>query len=528
MTSHKEDDSWNDLRLESGKKDSDMSFEKIKKNLHKNFVETPLKSLEDGSFNTSMFYSASKAPSISCKIHKKEFLFVDPLSFKLHCKKCFDNGEKNQNLTIFMDDNDNHEDDSDIECSIHSDQKGVFYCDDCQIFLCKLCFANSHRHHKSNLPSDIAKSYKSNLKGIMDNISLVKPKLDENLKGISELDKRIKSIRESSINKIKALITKISSIMNIKYDNTLSQFEALFEGIDVEIENVFKRLESLQKKSSKYLNDISEIIQYVNSDCSRSSIDICQYKKTKSATIVEINKMLEDCKNFMGFKIENTKLKANTKVKEFNQFIEKIFKQNQIYEKSVLNSIKTGISSSSIRLRRYSKFSKKIYQYYKSSSLFCKVNSTICLVGFGLCGLYNSSPSDAKMVNNMTIPIEIEVSEVKNEEGSSKKHSLIKESHSLNIIVNMTDPTMVIYLNRAINLKPENQYLLTITNLHKESYLELWCGQVAKFFLKDMKQHIHCNTSGFNFGFYPAEGVESDFNEFDSGLIADIIYSSSG
>ena len=96
----------------------------------------------------------------------------------------------------------------------------------------------------------------------------------------------------------------------------------------------------------------------------------------------------------------------------------------------------------------------------------------------------------------------------------------------MNFIINLTDPTLVIYLNKAINLKPDMKYLLTITNLHKDSYLELWCGQVSKFFLKDMKQHIHCNTSGINFGFYPADGFESDFNEFNSGLIADLIYSS--
>jgi hypothetical protein len=484
----------------------------------------------------SFFGGLFKAPNITCKVHKKEFITVDTLKFKVTCSKCKENGDKNKYLEIkYNESKDSDGEDEDIECHVHSNTKGTFYCDDCQVFLCKLCFANEHRTHKSNLPSDIAISYRKDLKEIMGSISQVKPRIDESLKCISEIDKKIKGIRETSINRMKGLVAKINSIIKSKYDNVLVQFESTFEGMDVEVENVYKRLESLQKKSIKNINDINEIFNYLESHQHLSSLELCEYKKNKTAVIHEIQKMLEDSKNFLNFKIENTKNKANSKLKDYNKYTEKFFKQNKIYEKSVLNSINTGISSSSLRLRRFNKFSKKVYEYYKTSSLLCKVNTPICLVGFGLCGLYmnhkESSGSGEQSVNtkgtNQKVPIQIEVAEIKNDD-LSKRESLIKEIHHMCLIQNTTDPSFVIYLNKAINLKPEMKYILTVTNLHKDSYLELWCGQVSKFFLKEMKQFIHCNTTGINFEFLPAEGVESDFNEFNSGLIGDLIYSSLG
>lgn len=487
--------------------------------------------------NNSMSFlgGLSKAPNITCKIHKKEFITVDSLKFKVTCSKCKDNGDKNKYLEItYTDIKDSDEEEDMIECHVHSNTKGTFYCDDCQIFLCKLCFANEHRTHKSNLPCDIAVSYRKDLKEIMESISLVKPRIDESLKCLTEIDKKIKVIRETSINRMKGLVAKINSIVKSKYDDVLVKFESTFEGMDSEVENVHKRLESLQKKSIKNISEINEIFNYLDSHQYLSSLELCEYKKHKTGIIHEIQKMLEDSKNFLIFKIENTKNKANSKLKDYNKYTEKFFKQNKIYEKSVLNSINTGISSSSLRLRRFNKFSKKVYEYYKTSSLLCKVNTPICLVGFGLCGLYmhsKESGTGEQSVNskgtNQKVSIQIEVAEIKNDD-LLKRESLIKEIHNMCLIQNTTDPTFVIYLNKAINLKPEMKYIITVTNMHKDSYLELWCGQVSKYFLKDMKQFIHCNTSNINFEFLPAEGVESDFNEFNSGLIGDLIYSSLG
>lgn len=447
---------------------------------------------------------------------------------------------KNQNLEINQTEN-NSSDDEEIECHTHSNSKGVFYCDDCSIFLCKLCFANEHRTHKSNLPIDISNDFKTSIKDLITNVSIMKPKIEDSLKVISDIDAKIRDIREMSIKRMKDLVSKIGSIIKNRYATITNQFELIFEGLDEEIENVYKRLESLQKKAYKFVSDLNDIILVINGSSLKDSIAICEYKKSKSTVISEIVKLLEDTKTFLNYKIENTKTKARSKIALFEKFIDKFNKEVNIYEKSVMTSIITGISSSSIRLRRFSSFSKKGLKYYRTSSILLKTTAPICLVGFGLCGLYlhsrdkmnvdvsnsntKSGGATPSMVNTLkSIPLQIGISEIKSED-SKVIEQITTEVHNMLSIVNILDPTYVLYLNKAVNLKPDRRYMITVTNLHKDNYLEIWCGEVNQTYLKTMNQNVQCNSSSIHFEFTPAEGIESDFNEFSQGLLADIIYS---
>lgn len=491
---------------------------------------------------SSSYFTPSKSPNVNCKLHKKEFLVVDTLKFKVHCAKCLEKGEKNINLEIVtsteLEDSSSESEEDTVECYAHPNSKGIFYCDDCQEYLCKLCFANEHRTHNSNLPSDIARNYLLKLKGIMENISQIKPKIEESLKSITEIDKKIKSIRETSVGRMKELVSKISAIIKTKSDDFIHQFYATFEGMDIEVDNVVKRLEAFQKKAVKSMSDINEVIYQLNSKTSNSksltnSIEICMFKKSKQVIVDDVKKMLEDSKNFLQYKLENTKIKGLSKIEAFNKQNEKYFKQLSIYEKSIMNSISTGISSSSLRLRRFSKFFKKHYEYYKSSSIICKTSAPICLVGLGICGLYpqlnKSKENSSNSTDIKTIPLLVQISEFKvSEENSKKNEPMLVESHTLGLISNPTDPTVLLYLNKAIILKPDTKYMITVTNLHKDSFLELWCGEVAKVFREKSHQIVLCNTSLVNFEFFPSQGVESDFNEFTVGIIADLIFSTTG
>jgi hypothetical protein len=76
-----------------------------------------------------------------------------------------------------------------------------------------------------------------------------------------------------------------------------------------------------------------------------------------------------------------------------------------------------------------------------------------------------------------------------------------------------------------LNLKADSKYLITITNTDKNSmYLQIFGGTVPSVCIGELKQNIICNNSGINFLFNSAQGVESDFNEFNYGIIADIMY----
>ena len=186
---------------------------------------------------------------------------------------------KTKNLEITEEES--YSDEEVLECHVHSNQKGIFYCDDCKYFLCKLCFANEHRSHRSNLPIDIAKEFKDNLTDLILSVNDVKPKIEESLKTISDLDSKIKGVRESSMKKLKDFIIKISGIMKNQNENNFVKFESIFEGLDTEIENIEKRLEGLLKKANKYITDFNEIKINLKAE-NNNEIAICEYRKKKN------------------------------------------------------------------------------------------------------------------------------------------------------------------------------------------------------------------------------------------------------
>lgn len=131
-----------------------------------------------------------------------------------------------------------------------------------------------------------------------------------------------------------------------------------------------------------------------------------------------------------------------------------------------------------------------------------------------------------------TIPFKFTIKELKNDEISNPSsiinvtnEELISENFLMREIKNSIDPTIVYYLNKSINISPDKTYIITISNLNKEVYLDLWTGEVSKYFINLMTQGIKCNSSHIKFEFTPPEGFESDFNEFNSGIISDLIYS---
>ena len=122
-----------------------------------------------------------------------------------------------------------------------------------------------------------------------------------------------------------------------------------------------------------------------------------------------------------------------------------------------------------------------------------------------------------------TIPITISLTELKNEEISENK--LIDFKYNLQSLINYSDPIITIYFPKALNLKADSKYIITITNTDKNSmYLQIFGGTVPQVSIENLKQKVTCNNSSFIFQFYSAQGVECDFNEFNYGIIADLMY----
>lgn len=507
-----------------------------------------------------------------------------------------ESGEKHKNLEITdeVDENSSQsQTEEELECDYHPGSKGNFYCDDCRVFLCKICFANEHRTHNSNLPSDIAMNFKQNIQSLVETISKFEPKIEESIKVINDLENKIKDIRETSTKKLSDIVSNINKLFASKNQIFMEEYKANLDSTDEDISDVNVRLKALQGRVAKFLGEVSDIKGHFEKNCA-TGVDTCVYKQSLKKFFAEALKIFSDSKFLIGSKVDISIKKANEKIEQFKAISQKLDKKIKIFRSSVINSIQTGISSFSLRVRRFTKFSKTGIKYYKTSSLKFKTNSPVSIVGFAICGLYvdensrkvfnnqnanelransvslpnhgNSSNSDkghavtrsavkpaknTKGVEHPTalesseviehrVPFQFTIKELKAEEvktnlatpgngistsNSTNNDELISENFMLREIRNPIDPTIVYYLNKSINISPDKTYIITIANLNKEVYLDLWTGEVSKYFINLMAQGLKCNSSHIKFEFTPPEGIESDFTEFNSGIIADLIYS---
>lgn len=548
----------------------------------------------------SSLISAGKSPLVNCKLHGKAYLYIDTQKFKVLCKACIESGEKHKNLEITdeVDESSSQSQSEDeLECDFHPGSKGNFYCDDCRVFLCKICFANEHRTHNSNLPCDIAMNFKQNIQSLVETISKFDPKIEESIKVINDLENKIKTIRETSSKKLSDIVSNINKLFFEKNKLFLEEYKASLDSTDEDISDVNVRLKALQARVAKFLCEVLEIKGNLGKG-SANALDTCVYKQSLKKFFAEALKIFNDSKFLIGSKVEISIIKANEKIEQYKEISQKLFKKIKVFRSSVINSIQTGISSFSLRVRRFTKYSKTGIKYYKTSSLKFRTNSPVSIVGFAICGLYvdenarkammrnlnaasdarsnsvslatnkgslydsNSNNSDKAQVlarsavksvkasssrsvedpetAEVMVPFKFTIKELKTEEAKNNSSTvnginnnfnvnnneeLISEHFMLREIRNPIDPTIVYYLNKSINISPEKIYIITIANLNKEVYLDLWSGEVSKYFINLMAQGIKCNSSHIKFEFTPPEGIESDFNEFNSGIIADLIYS---
>jgi hypothetical protein len=506
---------------------------------------------------------------VNCRIHGKTQLKIDTVIFKVFCLGCQGLGDKINNLEVLKPLDPDFEE-TDIECEFHQNAKGKFYCDDCRIFICKVCFANNHRPHNSNLLADTSINFKKNIKKFVETMTKFEPKIDESTKTLADLENRIKEIRFVSTKKLTDLVSNINKISTQKNDNFLKEYKLIFNGTDEDINDVTKRLISLKGTLINIINEITEIrLNFLNK---KNNYEACAFKQLYAKTFIDSKKIIKDSKYLIVTKVENSIKAARDKINTFEEEVQKILKKIKVYRSSVINSINTGISSFTLRIRRFTKFSKKGINYFKTTSLKFNAKSPISIVGFSVCGLYseqymknileskeengkisdslemnrknfdslqikgnnntnkntninNNSTNTNLTSNEKTIPFRFTIKEISNNNDISKFNELINEDFLLKEVKNPIDPTLIYYLNKSINISQDKNYMITILNLSNDVYLDLWSGNVPKYHINSMRQELKCNSSLIKFEFTPPEGIESDFNEFNSGILCDFIFS---
>lgn len=502
--------------------------------------------------------SAVKSAMVNCIQHGKTHLNIDTEKFKVFCRVCRDAGDANKylevlNQTQFMDEDSDDVLDFEIECDKHSAAKGKFYCDDHTVFICKVCFVGEHRGCNSNLLSNTSTNFKKNIKKFAEMMNKFEPKIAESTKVVTDLEGKINEIRDGSEKKLNGLVSNITKASARKNEKFMEEYKLIYDGIDEDIYDVTHRLGNLQGKLDTLITELIDVRENFNKY--ENGFEACNYKQMNAKSFIEANKIFKDSRYLIGSKVENSIKAASEKTKNFEEEAQKILKKIKVHRASVLNSINTGISSFTLRIRRFTKFSKTGINYFKTSSLKFSANSPVSIVGFSVCGLFseenmknilevkdpNNSSNNSKAFDSMnlkeentnniiniiekTLPFKFSIKEYVNGENLSKANELISENFVLKEIKNPIDPTMIYYLNKSINISPEKTYIVSIVNSSKDVYLDLWSGEVSKYFLNSMTQGLRCNTSSIKFDFNPPEGIESDFNEFNSGILSDFIFS---
>ena len=475
-----------------------------------------------------------------CRVHNLPSIGINSKTFKLQCKNCvFDIKSLEQNLGNFkaeaftldlnepdpspieqIEEKEKEEENNDF-CPNHPKEKIIFYCEDCKELLCKICF-HQHRTHNTSMPDIIRERLHLSMIDIVEKLKSMKPQVDEGIKDINDINNQIKIHTTTSNNQLTALNQNLDKILKERLKINFNEFVANFESVDNDVEEAFLRLTGVQKKCNRLILEIIEIesrIKGIN-----TSVNICEYIKSVSSTFVDAKRTITDMQNFLGSKIQLLKQRGDSDLKRFLNLAKESLKKEKIYEKSVVNAALTGATSQSLRLRRFFKYTIDDLSYFRTSTVFMKVNKTICVSGVGICGLLKSTKTD-KSSQDRTLSINITVNEIEN--GQLSK-TLVSDNANLKSIVNSYDPVICVYFSKILVLKENISYAITCSNLETSNqYVEIWRGKVyIPSKSNQTVQDVKCSNTRIDFQFSAAKGVQSDFNEFNLGIISDVMYSS--
>jgi hypothetical protein len=480
---------------------------------------------------------------VRCSIHhgqEPNYLSIDPKTFQVICTLCAKEGlkAKKKNLIIVdpnlsnVEENKNEQkitlpenEESNHFCFKHKTEPSLFYCEECSQFICKTCFATEHRNHSSSTFDLIADVIKEKVNKLYEDLENLNKALEDNNAALEEKNKYFEDKKQNFKSNLEAVnqhITKALEDKAVEYNN---QIESFFNGVDKEVESNLNKLE-LKKKTA---NKMYEEFQKMKNDIEEIDDDhkICLYKKEKDEIIKENRQFLFDIKNFLQEQLTQTKERVENEESNFKEKCEGFKKNMDVYESSVISTMKSGIPNVCSRIRRLCKYSLDKSKYFKTDSLCMIVSQSINLTGFALCGLFHEPDQPIQ-----SYKINLKLYEV-NDANNFNKDS--KEMLSIDVdipsITNYIDPVYQFYLNNSYLLNKDKFYFIILTNLSEDTFINTWSGSIYKDKNAVTTNHtnvIISNNENIKFTFLNAFGVESDFNEFSNGIISDIIYSPVG
>ena len=186
--------------------------------------------------------------------------------------------------------------------------------------------------------------------------------------------------------------------------------------------------------------------------------------------------------------------------------------------------MKSGIPNVCSRIRRFCRYSLDKSKFFKNDSLCMIVSKSVNLAGFALCGLFHEQE---QAITTYKVNLKLyELSDVKN--FSKDSEEMFSIDVDIPSITNCADPVYQFYLENSFLLDKDKFYFIILSNVSSQTFVTTWSGSIYRDKNSSnttQNNIIISNNNNVKFTFLNAFGVESDFNEFSSGLISDVIYS---
>ena len=474
--------------------------------------------------------------NIFCSLHQKDYIKFDSNSFSIICTKCLEEG-KESNLQFENTENNLTKEkkiisEDEITCYNHNNKKGSFYCDECKEFICKFCFAEVHKKHKCHLPKIISNEFKKYINDSISDTEKLKPILDKAIDEVSEISSNLKVQKNDIIKVPSTIIESINEKNNNQIEEFLNKFINLLDNLDNEVDTDYNRHIQIKTKVQNYIKELEEISKKIkNDDNILNNFQLCIYHKKSKEKLIEMNNFFSNSINFLNIKLVSLIDKCEkTKPKLLND-ISLLNKSLLNYENTSMSSILTGQASNSILLRRFLRFIHSEIKFFKNTSLIIKSNSQIFLSGLLICGLYINKKKikdpnndlNNNLLNRDKIDIKINIFPY-DIESNNKGELIFNEEAKIYGIIDHKDPTQIVNFSKGVKFLSDKNYLITIENISKDYYCDLWIGNIGNINNKD-NQIINCHNTQTEFTFIRSKGIQTDFDEFNSGIIVGVLYS---
>lgn len=386
-------------------------------------------------------------------------------------------------------------------CHIHTSAKGDFFCLTCLEFTCKYCFVNDHKNHDAKVPSEIINNLLTQIGKSVINIDSLSPKNNEIISNLSKNQQMISNLNEKIMNKNQIITNYFFKELKLHFDKKRSKDDNKHELLLEKSNFVIKQLKENIQNNEKLIenkNNENLLDQIIKLD-----IDL-NLNRTNS-----VNEIISSIDKF------NKNDKEAQILKEYGLITNTI----KIFEFDVKSAVELKKSHLLYSVQRFFKYYYPLTDtiFFKKSSLCFSSSKSILLSGISICSLFKN-PTELK--------ISIEVFSMRRKSNDDFDISSInKEEFVLHNSKTNTIPLNCLFFSKPIEIQEKERYLICVENLTLDNYVSIYTGNaidVNKFF---KTQEIKCNNLDTVLTFSRAKDMYSDFDEIQSGIISDLVYS---